>query len=67
MRAYIENFLAETQPVQLYYIEPHFRYDRPQKGRYRQFHQIGAEMIGEQDAVLDAKMIHIMASILDSV
>lgn len=67
MRAYLENCLADTQPVQLYYIEPHFRYGRPQKGRYRQFHQIGAEIIGEQDAILDAKMIHIMASILDAV
>lgn len=67
MRAYIENFLAETQPVPLYYIEPHFRYDRPQKGRYRQFHQIGAEIIGEQDPILDAKMIHIMTSILDGI
>ncbi len=67
MRAYLENFLAEPQPVYLYYIEPHFRYDRPQKGRYRQFHQVGAEIIGEQDPILDAKMIHIMASILDGI
>ncbi len=67
MRAYLENFLAEPQPVYLYYIEPHFRYDRPQKGRYRQFHQVGAEIIGEQDAILDAKMIYTMAAILDGI
>jgi histidyl-tRNA synthetase len=67
MRAYLENFLDEPQPVYLYYIEPHFRYDRPQKGRYRQFHQIGAEIIGEVDPVLDAKMIHIGCSILDNI
>lgn len=52
MRAYLENMLDEPQPVYLYYIEPHFRYDRPQKGRYRQFHQIGAEIIGEEDPIL---------------
>lgn len=67
MRAYLENFLDEPQPVYLYYIEPHFRYDRPQKGRYRQFHQVGAEIIGEIDPVLDAKMIHIGCSILDNI
>ncbi len=67
MRAYLEHMLDEPQPVQLYYIEPHFRYDRPQKGRYRQFHQIGAEIIGEEDPILDAKMIYIMKNLLDSV
>lgn len=67
MRAYLENFLDETQPVYLYYIEPHFRYERPQKWRYRQFHQIGAEIIGEIDPVLDAKMIFIGKSILDNI
>lgn len=67
MRAYIEHMLSEPQPVHLYYIEPHFRYDRPQKGRYRQFHQIGAEIIGEEDPILDAKMIHIMHNIMTSI
>ncbi len=65
MRAYLEHMLEEPQPVYLYYIEPHFRYDRPQKWRYRQFHQIGAEIIGEVDPILDAKAIYIMAQILD--
>ena len=65
MRAYLENMLDEPQPVYLYYIEPHFRYDRPQKGRYRQFHQIGAEIIGEEDPILDAKTMYIMKNILD--
>ncbi|MDP2104002.1 MAG: histidine--tRNA ligase [Candidatus Gracilibacteria bacterium] len=67
MRAYLEHMLEEPQPVYLYYIEPHFRYDRPQKGRYRQHHQIGAEIIGEVDPVLDAKAIHIGCSILDDI
>lgn len=65
MRAYLENMLEEPQPVYLYYIEPHFRYDRPQKGRYRQFHQVGAEIIGEEDPILDAKAIHVMKQIMD--
>ena len=64
MRAYLENFTQDPQPVYLYYIEPHFRYDRPQKGRYRQFHQIGAEIIGERDPVLDAENIHMAVKIL---
>lgn len=65
MRAYLEGFLDESQPVYLYYIEPHFRYERPQKWRYRQFHQIWAEIIWETDPVLDAKMIFLGKSILD--
>lgn len=67
MRSYIENnMMEEPQPVYLYYIEPHFRYDRPQKGRYRQFHQVGGEIIGELDPILDAKMIYVGCSTLDS-
>ena len=66
MRAYLDAMLSEPQPVYLHYIEPHFRYDRPQKGRYRQFHQIGAEIIGEEDPVLDAKMIHTMKKLMDN-
>lgn len=64
MRSYLENFQNDPQPVYLYYIEPHFRYDRPQKGRFRQFHQIGAEIIGERDPVLDAENIHMAIKIL---
>lgn len=67
MRSYLENFLEEPQPVHLYYIEPHFRYERPQKGRFRQFHQIGAEIIGEIDPVLDASLIHLGYSILKNI
>ncbi|MFA6090246.1 MAG: histidine--tRNA ligase [Candidatus Gracilibacteria bacterium] len=67
MRAYLEHLLEEPQPVYLYYIEPHFRYDRPQKGRYRQHHQVGAEIIGEVDPVIDAKSIQIGCSILDGI
>jgi len=68
MRAYIEHDMqSEPQPVYLYYVEPHFRYDRPQKGRYRQFFQIGAEIIGENDPILDAQMIHIVHTVLSKI
>ena len=60
VRAYIQHGMKELpQPVELYYIEPHFRYDRPQKGRYRMFWQIGAEIIGESDPALDVQCIFI--------
>jgi histidyl-tRNA synthetase len=51
VRAYIEHQLGETGQLQkLYYIGPQFRRERPQKGRYRQFSQIGAEVIGPPSA-----------------
>ena len=50
-RAYIEHGMAQLpQPVKLYYMGPMFRRERPQKGRYRQFYQIGAEVLGGSDA-----------------
>ncbi|MDP5039028.1 MAG: histidine--tRNA ligase, partial [Candidatus Gracilibacteria bacterium] len=68
MRSYIENNMSEDpQPVFLYYVEPHFRYDRPQKGRYRQFFQIGAEIIGESDPILDAQLIYIGYTTLNKI
>lgn len=68
MRAYIENDMQSlAQPVYLYYVEPHFRYDRPQKWRYRQFHQIWAEIIGEIDPILDAELIYIGYTILNKI
>ncbi|NLZ93439.1 MAG: histidine--tRNA ligase [Firmicutes bacterium] len=57
-RAYLENKLhGEAQPIKLYYVGPMFRYDRPQAGRYRQFHQFGVEVFGAQAAELDAEVI----------
>jgi len=47
LRAYIEHRLWERGLQKLYYIGPQFRRERPQKGRYRQFYQIGAEVIGQ--------------------
>ncbi|NHM27729.1 histidine--tRNA ligase [Desulfofundulus sp. TPOSR] len=58
VRAYLENKLyAGPQPVKLYYIGPMFRYDRPQAGRYRQFHQLGVEVLGSHDPALDAEVV----------
>jgi len=65
VRSYIQNGLNQwPQPVMLYYYEPHFRYDRPQKGRYRQFWQFGFEIIGESDPALDAQLISLANKIL---
>jgi histidyl-tRNA synthetase len=64
-RAYIEHGMQELpQPVELYSIGPCFRYDRPQKGRYRQFHQLDLEVIGLRDASLDAQVVHVVSKIL---
>ncbi|MEK7584468.1 MAG: histidine--tRNA ligase, partial [Patescibacteria group bacterium] len=57
-RAYIEHgMLNQPQPVKVYYSGPMFRHDRPQAGRYRQHHQFGFEVIGEQSPVVDAMLI----------
>jgi len=64
VRSYIQHGMQELpQPVELYYIEPHFRYDRPQKGRYRQFWQVGLEVLGISDAALDAQVIQLASQI----
>lgn len=58
MRSFIQNRLHNLDPVsKLYYLGPMFRYERPQKGRYRQFHQLGAEVIGVEDARIDAQVL----------
>lgn len=66
VRSYLEHNMQNLpQPVMLYYIEPHFRYDRPQKGRYRQFYQFGVEAIGESDPSMDAQVIYVFHKILE--
>jgi histidyl-tRNA synthetase len=71
VRAYIEHKLGETGLLQkLFYIGPQFRRERPQKGRYRQFWQIGAEAIGPPSAgsespLRDAEVLEMLASFLD--
>jgi histidyl-tRNA synthetase len=71
VRAYIEHGLGESGQLQkLYYIGPQFRRERPQKGRYRQFSQIGAEVIGPVSAgsespLRDAEILEMLATLLD--
>ncbi len=67
VRAYIEHKLyAEPAPTKLFYIGPMFRYDRPQAGRYRQFHQFGVEALGIQGPNIDAEIILLAVQILQS-
>jgi histidyl-tRNA synthetase len=66
VRSYIQHGMKQwPQPVELYYIEPHFRYDRPQKGRYRMFWQFGFEIIGESDPALDVQCIFLAQKIFE--
>ena len=65
VRAYIEHGMRNLhQPVKLYSIGPVFRYERPQAGRYRQFHQFDLEILGEANPVIDAQIIQISYNIL---
>src|SRR6202035_2831968 len=64
-RAYVEHGMQNlVAPVKLFYIGPQFRYERPQKGRYRQFYQIGAEIIGESGPYSDAELLLMLVSFL---
>jgi len=60
VRAYVEHgMLNKPKPVKMFYLGPMFRYDRPQSGRYRQFHQFGLEAIGSDDPIIDAQLIYL--------
>jgi histidyl-tRNA synthetase len=56
-RALVSNGLTQSLPQKVFYAGPMFRYDRPQKGRFRQFHQIGLELIGPAEPLADAEVI----------
>lgn len=56
-RALVTNGLTQSLPQKVFYAGPMFRYERPQKGRYRQFHQIGCELIGPAEPLADAEVI----------
>nr|WP_283095647.1 histidine--tRNA ligase [Komagataeibacter oboediens] len=56
-RALVTNGLTQSLPQKVFYAGPMFRYERPQKGRYRQFHQIGAELLGAAEPLADAEVI----------
>jgi histidyl-tRNA synthetase len=64
-RAYLEHGMHKlAQPVKLHYVGPFFRHERPQAGRYRQFHQIGVEAIGTDSPLADAEAIMLLAELL---
>lgn len=66
VRAFISNGLQDQLPFKVYYHGPAFRYERPQKGRLRQFHQFGAELLGVTDAMGDIEMIAMAARGLEA-
>jgi len=68
VRAYIEAQLYQTEPLRkLYYYGPMFRRERPQKGRLRQFYQIGAEVLGRGDPYIDAELLLLLRDFFSSV
>jgi len=66
VRSVISNGLAQSGPVKFFYSGPMFRYERPQKGRFRQFHQIGVELIGVAQPQADIEVIALGSRILDA-
>lgn len=67
VRSYLEHkmFGEASQPTKLYYVGPMFRYDKPQAGRYRQFHQFGIEAIGTSSPMSDAEIISLAYRLLE--
>src|ERR1700683_436178 len=64
VRAVLSNGLTQSTPLKFFYSGPMFRYERPQKGRYRQFHQIGVELLGVAQAQADIEVIALGQRIL---
>jgi histidyl-tRNA synthetase len=68
VRAYIQSEMYKIEPVRkLYYMGPMFRRERPQKGRLRQFHQIGAEALGRNDPLIDAEILLLLGDFFNAV
>ena len=66
-RAYLQHDMASgPQPVKVFYMGPHFRYERPQAGRYRQFSQIGAEVIGDPGPMSDVELLVMLLRFLSA-
>ncbi len=66
VRSFLENKIyGKAQPTKYYYIGPMFRYERPQAGRYRQFYQLGVEVFGTQDPMVDAEVIAVGMHYMD--
>ncbi|MDR0768087.1 MAG: histidine--tRNA ligase [Methanosarcinales archaeon] len=67
MRAYVNEMQSFSRPIKLFYFENCFRYERPQKGRYREFWQFGAELIGSSKPEADAEVIALAMTMIESV
>ncbi len=68
VRSYVQHSLhTDSAPQKLYEIGPMFRHERPQKGRYRQFHQIDAEVFGIEGPMIDAEMMHMLSLLMDRI
>lgn len=68
VRAFVEHHLDQKDPItRLYYSGPMFRHERPQKGRHRQFYQVGAELFGREDPLADAEVLACARDLLDAV
>ncbi|MDG2303849.1 MAG: histidine--tRNA ligase [Candidatus Binatia bacterium] len=68
VRAFVEHHLDQKDPItRLYYSGPMFRHERPQKGRHRQFYQVGAELFGREDPLADAEVLACASDILTAV
>lgn len=67
VRSYIENKMTNNlvKPVKFYYIEPMYRYERPQKGRYREFTQFGIEVLGDSNPLIDMEIISAVIEIFN--
>jgi histidyl-tRNA synthetase len=67
VRAFLEHHLYNKSPlIKLYYIGPMYRHERPQAGRYRQFHQLGVEALGSDSPALDAEVLDLLVHLLES-
>lgn len=68
VRAFIEHRLYQKKPVtKLFYIGPMFRHERPQAGRFRQFYQIGAEVLGSNESIIDIEVLFILHSLFEAI
>ncbi|MEO5366911.1 MAG: histidine--tRNA ligase [Magnetococcus sp. WYHC-3] len=67
VRAFIQHGKSRELPWKVYYVGPMFRYERPQKGRQRQFHQIGCELFGPEGPLADAEMMALVLRFLEQV
>src|SRR5204863_8580510 len=65
VRAVLSNGLVQHAPLKFFYAGPMFRYERPQKGRFRQFHQIGVELLGVATPQADIEVIALAQRILN--